>query len=109
MFAVLLFEFSAVEVDAIFGVHPVAMFLEEPFHAIEVAAFLVGGEGENQTAIMEVAFFFEANKSGEQQSVASFHIVGATAVEESVFFDELEGVSGPVFATSFHDIQVANK
>ena len=103
------FEFAAVEVDAVGGVDPVAVSFQEPVDAVVVAAFFVGGEGEDQVAVGSEIFFFQADEIGDQDGVAFFHVLGAAAVEVAVFFDELKGVGGPVGAEGFHDIEVADE
>ena len=104
------FEFAAVQIDAVFRVNPVAMLLEQPIDAVEVAAFFIGGEREDQIAVRATdPSFFRRMKFVDQDGVAVLHVLGAAAVEVAVLFDEFEWIGGPVLAESFDDIQVAEE
>src|SRR5713226_8996575 len=105
----ILLKFAAVQVDAVFRVYPVAMFPEQPVHAVEGAALLVGGQRENEVAIRQISFFFQADEIGDQDGVAFLHIFRAAAVEVAVFLDEFEGIGGPVRPERFDDVQVPDK
>ena len=102
-------EFAAVEIDAVFGVDPVAMIFHQPIDAVEIAAFFVGGEREDQVAIGLVVLFLHANEVGDEDGVAFLHVVGAAAVEVAVFFNELKRIGGPVFAARFDDVEMADE
>src|SRR5215472_4826264 len=103
------FKLSAIKVDRVLGVNPVAMILQEPMHAVRTAAFFVGSECEDKIAIGQVVFLFEANKCGGQQCVTGFHVFRATTVEEAILLEENEGIARPVFAAGFDHVQVADK
>ncbi len=103
------FEFAAVEVDAVCGVDPVAVLLDQPVDAIVASAFFVRGEGQNQIAIRYQVFLFQANEIGHQDGVSGFHVIGTAPVEITLFFDELEGIGGPVFSAGFDDIEMADE
>src|SRR5882762_3917903 len=102
-------KFAAVQVDAVFRIYPIAMFPEQPVHAVEGAALLIGGQRENEIAIRQIAFFFQADEIGDQDGIAFLHIFRATAVELAVFLDEFEGIRGPVRPERFDDVQVPDK
>jgi len=104
-----LFEFAAVEIDAESRVDPIAMRFEQPIDAVVIAALFVGGQRKDQIAVGDKAFAFQAQKTFHQDGVAFLHVLRASAIEKSVFFDELEGVHGPVFAAGFDHIQVADE
>ena len=53
-------------VDGQFGVDELAMVFEQPFDAVEVAAFFVGGQRENQIAIRREAFLLQPNQVGDR-------------------------------------------
>ena len=103
------FEFAAVEIDAVFGVDPIAMIFHEPIDAVEIAAFFIGGEREDQIAVGLVVLFLHANEVGDEDGVAFLHVVGAAPVEVAVFFDELKGIGGPVFAARLDDVEMADE
>src|SRR5215470_14046784 len=102
------FKLSAIKVDRVLGVNPVAMILQKPIHAVRSATFFVGSEREDKIAIGQVVFLFEANKCGDQQCVTGFHVFRATTVEEAVLLEENEGIARPVFAAGFDNVQVAD-
>src|SRR6266699_1558665 len=77
----LFFEFACVQIDAIFGVNPVAMLVQQPVNAVERATFLIGGQRKNQVAVRQRA----------------------------VFLDEFEGIGGPVLAVRFDDVKVPDE
>src|SRR5579872_7199453 len=103
------FEFAAVEIDAVFGVDPIAMIFDEPIDAVEIAAFLIGGERENQVAVGLVVLFFHANEVGDKDGVAFLHVVCAATVEVAGLFNKLKRVSGPVFAARFDNVEMADE
>ncbi len=102
-------EFAAVEIDAVFGVDPIAVIFHKPIDAVEIAAFFVGGQREDQVAIGLVVFFLHANEVGDEDRVAFLHVVGAAPVEVAVFLNELERIGGPVFAARFDDVEMADE
>ena len=104
-----LFEFAAVEIDAVLRVDPVSMLFQEPVDAIEISAFLIGGQSQDQVAVRLVAFAFQAKKTHHQDRVALLHVAGPASVEVAILLDKLEWVGGPVFAPRFHDVQVPDE
>src|SRR5260370_17732797 len=103
------FEFACVQIDAIFGVNPVAMFVQQPVNAVERATFLIGGQRKNQVAVRQIGFFFQADEIGNENSIAVLHVLGSAAVKVAVFLDEFEGIGGPVLAVRFDDVKVPDK
>ena len=100
---------AAVGIDDVFGVDETALVLDEPVDAVRLAAFFVGGEREDEIAIGLVAFFLEADEGGDENGIALLHVLRAAAVVVAVFFDELEGIGGPVFTARFHDIEMTDE
>jgi hypothetical protein len=49
------------------------------------------------------------NEIGDPDGGLGFVVAGAAAVEEAVFFVELEGIHGPVFALGFDDVGVGEE
>ncbi len=103
------FEFAAIEIDAIFRIHPVAMFPEQPVHTVGRAALFIGGQRENQIAVRQIAFLFQADEIGNQDGVAFLHVFRAAAVEIAVFFDEFEWIGGPIRSERFDDVQMPDE
>src|SRR6266705_2163744 len=56
----LFFEFTCVQIDAIFRVNPVAMLVQQPVNSVERATLLIGGQRKNQVAVRQIAFFFHS-------------------------------------------------
>ena len=83
--------------------------LHQPVGAVEFAAFLIGGEGQNQIALRLVAFAMQAQESGDQRGVGVLHVLRAAAVVVAVLLDELEGIGVPVGAQSLHHVNVAEE
>ena len=100
---------AAVGVEHIFGIDEVAMVLDQPVDAIRFAAFLIGGEREDDVAIGLKAFAVQAEEGLDQDGVGLLHVLGAAAVVVAVFGYELEGVGGPVAAACFDDIEMADE
>ena len=87
----------------------VAVIFDEPIDPVEIAAFFVGGERENQIAVGLVVLFLHANELGDEDGVAFLHVVGAATVEVAVLFDELKRIGGPVFAAGFDDVEMSDE
>ncbi len=102
-------EIAAIEIYAVFGVNPIAMMLEQPFDAVEVPSFFIGGEREDQIAVRREARLFHADKIFNQNCGAVFDVHGAATVEIAVFLDKLKRIGGPVFAAGLDDVQVGEK
>ena len=71
-------KFSAVQVDAIFCIDPIAMFGQQPIHAICRAAFFIRCQRQNQIAIRNVAFLFQRHH--RYRAVKHVRLVLARAV-----------------------------
>src|SRR5439155_6756270 len=108
-FVFVLFEFAAVQIDAIFRVNPVAMLVEQPIHTVGRAALFVGSQRENQIAVRQIPFLFQADEIGDQDGVAFLHVFGTAAVEVAVLLNEFEGIGGPVRTERFHDVEVPDE
>src|SRR6266436_1267728 len=108
-FVLILLKFAGVQVDAVFRIHPAAMLREQPVHAVERAALLIGGQSENQIAVRYVSFLFQADEIRDQDGIAFLHVLGAATVEVTVFLDEFEGIGGPVRAEGFDDVEVPDE
>jgi hypothetical protein len=100
---------AAAFVDRVLGVDQIAMVLDQPVDAVEVAAFLVGGERENQIAIGRVAFLPEPNQVGDELRRHRLVVAGAAAVEEAVPLQEDERIERPVLALRFDDVEVGEQ
>ena len=109
LFTFIHFEIAGVGIDNEIRVDQFTMIVQQPVHAVEIAAFFIGGQRENQVAIGTVAFFFHADERGDEKRVAFFDVLGAAAVEVAVLLDELEWVHAPVFAVRFDDIEMADE
>ena len=72
--------------------------------AVELAAFFIGGQGQDQVALRLVAFPVQAQKCGDQRGVGVFHVLGAAPIEVAALLHELERIGVPVGAQSLHDI-----
>src|SRR6266704_4788395 len=105
----LFFEFACVQIDAIFGVNPVAMLVQQPVNSVERATLLIGGQRKDQVAVRQIAFFFQADEIGSENGVAVLHVLGSAAVKVAVFFDEFEWIGGPILAVRFDDVQVPDE
>src|SRR5579864_3440376 len=84
------------------------MVLDEPCDAVRLAAFFVGGEGEDDVAIRLVAFLLHPNHGGHQNRVAVLYVLRTTAVEVAVLLEEFKRVDGPIFAPRFDYIEMAD-
>src|SRR5947209_13121188 len=105
----LFFEFTCVQIDAIFRVNPVAMLVQQPVNSVERATLLIGGQRKNQVAVRQIAFFFQADEIGNENGIAVLHVLGSAAVKVAVFFDEFEWIGGPILAVRFDDVQVPDE
>src|ERR1035437_6290081 len=85
------------------------MILEEPVDSIRCAAFLVGGQGENDVAARHVSFFLYADPRGRPGGVRIFHVARAAAVVIAVLLDELKWVRRPILAPRFHHVEMADQ
>ena len=100
---------AAIGVEDEVGVDEFALVLQKPIHAVGLAAFFVRGEGEDNVTVRDVTFLLKADERGAHDGVAVFHVLGATAVEVSVFLNELKGIGGPVFAAGLDHVEVTDK
>src|ERR1017187_10316465 len=100
---------AGIGVDAELGVDEVAMLSDEPIGAVRAAAFLIGGEGEDEIARGLEVFALHAREGGNEVGVVALHVGGAAAVEIAILLEEDEGVEGPVGAAGFDDIEVSEE
>ena len=110
-FAFLHFKIAGIGVDGVFGINPVAVFFQQPLHAVGFTAFLVRRQGQNKIAGGRPAFFLETNQVGDQFGVTLFDVAGTAAIEEAVNLIELEWIQiiGPVLFQGLHHVQVAQE
>src|SRR2546430_884718 len=85
------------------------MLFEQPVHTVRRAALLIGGQRENQIAVRQISFPFQADEIGNQDGIAFLHVFCAAAVEVAVFLDEFERIGGPVRSERFDDIKVPDE
>src|SRR5579864_9235003 len=85
------------------------MILDQPIRAVEIAALFVGGKGENDVAIRDIAFLLETKQSRNQDGIAIFHVLSATAVKIAVFLDELERIGSPILAACLDHVEMSNE
>ena len=100
---------AGIGVDAELGVDEIAMLLDQPIDAVGGAAFLVGGEGEDEIARGLELFALHAQEGSDEGGVVAFHVGGAASVEVAVLLAEDEGVEGPVVAARFDDVEVSEE
>src|SRR5579864_4660818 len=92
-----------------FRVNQIAMILDQPIRAVEIAALFVGGKGENDVAIRDIIFLLKTKQSGDHDGVTIFHVLSAASVEISVLLDELERVGSPVLAARLNHVEMSNE
>ena len=85
------------------------MLVDEPIDTVGGAAFLVGGQGEDEIARGLELFALHAQEGGDEGGVVALHVGGAATVEVAVLFAEDEGVEGPVGAAGFDDVEVSQE
>src|SRR5580704_6302369 len=102
-------ELSAIEIDAVLRVDPLAMIFHQPVDAVKIAAFLIGGQRQNQIAIGLVILFLHANEVGDEDRVSLLHIVGAAPVEVAILLNKFKGIGRPVLTPCFDDVKMANE
>ena len=107
--SVFLLEFAPVQINAVLRVDPITMPLEQPVHAVRRAAFFVGSQSKNQIAVRQEAFLLQADEIRDQDGVTLLHVLGAPSIEEAVFFNEFEGIRGPIGPERLHYIQMPDK
>src|SRR5437763_792023 len=73
------------------------------------AARCIFGKLEDNVAVRDVICFFEANERGDHDRVAIFHVLSTAAIKVAVFFDELEGIGGPVLAACFDYVEMSDQ
>jgi len=87
----------------------VTMIFQQPLRTVELAAFFVGGEGEDEIALGLVAFAMEPQKCPDKSGIRFLHVLRATAVEVAVLLDELKRICMPVARQSFYYVEMAKK
>ena len=100
---------AGIGIDAELGVDEVAMLFDEPIDAVGRAAFLVGGEGEDEIAGGLEVFALHAQEGSDEGGVVALHVGGAAAVEVAALLAEDEGVEGPIGAAGFDDVEVSEE
>jgi hypothetical protein len=87
------------------------MFLEQPLDAVIIAAFFVGGEGQNQIAGRLPPFLLQPDKVGHQNGVAVFDVAGAAAIKVAVQFRELEWIKigRPILFEGLHYVEMSEE
>ena len=100
---------AAIVVQHELGIDQVTMILEEPVHAIRGAAFLIGGQGENNVAAWNVSFFLHADQRCRHDGVAILHVARAAAVVVAVLLDELKRIGRPILAPRFYHVEMADQ
>jgi hypothetical protein len=97
-------------IQGVLGVDETALVLEEPLDAVErTAAFLVGGERNDEVAVRLEPFALEANEIGDPDRGLGLIVACAAAVEVAVLLDEGERVHAPVFALRLDDVRVGEQ
>ena len=99
----------AVVVENELSVHKIPMVLQKPVDAVRRAAFLVGGERENNVTVGYIPLFLEADQSNRHDGIPALHILRAAAIVEAVFFDELEWIGCPIFAMRLDNIEMTDQ
>src|SRR5580704_901273 len=102
-------ELSAIEIDAVLRVDPLAMIFHQPVDAVKIAAFFIGRQRQNQIAIGLVILSLHANEVGDQDRVAFLHIVGAAPEEVAILLDKFKRIGGPVLTPRLDDVEMPNK
>ena len=85
------------------------MLLDKPVDTVGGAAFLIGGQGEDQIARRAEIFALHAQEGGDQGRVVAFHVGGAASVEIAAVFAEDEGIGRPVGAAGLDDVEVSEE
>src|ERR1019366_7585625 len=78
---------------------------EDGLAVLDVAAFLIGGEGEDEIARGLEVFALHTQEGGDEGGVVALHVGSSASVEVAVLFAEDEGVEGPVGAAGFDDVE----
>ncbi len=100
---------AGVGINYVGCIHQIAMLADEPVSAVELAAFFVGRERQDQVALRLISLAMQAQESLHQRGVGVLHVLRATAVEIAVLLDELKRVGGPIGAQSLDHVYVAKK
>src|SRR3954471_10893215 len=100
---------AAAFVDRELGVEQVLVVLDQPLGAVELAAFLVGGQHQNQIAVRCYPLLLQADQVGDELRCHRLVVAGAAAVEEAVLLDEGERIHRPVLALGFDDVEVGEE
>src|SRR5476649_1951044 len=100
---------AAVGIDGHAGVDQRPVFLEQPVHAVGVAAgLLVGRVGDDDVAPRHEALLLQAHDGGQHGGVLAQHVDAAAAVQPAVLFGQRERVVGPVGALGLDHVEVAD-
>ena len=107
--SVLEFYAAGIRVDHIGCIHQVAMLAHQPVSAVELAAFFVGCEREDQVALRLISLAMQTQKRRHQRGVGVLHVLRAAAVEITVLLNELKRIGGPIGAQGLHYVYVAEE
>ena len=97
---------AAAFVDREFGVDQVLVVLHEPVDAVEIAAFFVGREREDQIAVGDEAFLLQPNHVGDELRRHRLVVARAAAIEPAVLLEKGERIERPVLALRLDDVEV---
>ena len=97
---------AAAFVERELRIDQVLVVLDQPLGAVEIAAFLVRGQRQDQIAIRCEAFFLQPDQVGDEMRRHRFVVGRAAAVEEAVLLNQGERVHRPVLAFRVDDVEV---
>src|ERR1035437_6622395 len=78
------FSAACMGVDAELRVDEVAVLFDEPIGAVGGAAFLIGGEGEDEIARGLEVFALHTQEGGDEGGVVALHVGSSASVEVAV-------------------------
>ena len=100
---------AGVRIDHVSCIHQVAMLAHQPVSAVELAAFFVCCERQDQVALGLISLAMQAQESFDQRGVGVLHVLRATPVDIAVLLNELKGIGGPIGAQRLHHVYVAEE
>ena len=103
------FHAARIGIDDECRVDQIAVLLHKPVRAVELAPFLVGGQGQDEVALRLVALPMQAQESRHQRGIGLLHVLRAATIEVAVLFNELKRIGMPIGAQGLHHIDVAEK
>ena len=96
-------------IDCHLGIDQIAMVLHQPVDAVELTAFLVGGQRENQIALGREVLFFQANQVGQELRGHALVVARAASVEPAVMLQKREGIDRPILPLRLDDVEVSEQ